>query len=103
MLMISCGTVTLRSKGKVTVQTESTIQSTSTIVLTVDIGACTGVPPEQRLECIQALIALYKEMENVQGILQCSRAPGPIPGTPGADSTITCWREAAAKATGQSS
>ena len=90
MLMMSCGTITVRSKGNVTVHTESNIHSDSTIVLTVDIGACEDVPSEQKLECIRALIDLYKEIENVQEVLQCVRDPRPVSGTPGAHNTVSC-------------
>lgn len=96
---MSCGTVTVRSKG--TVRTESTVQSASTVVLTVDIGACEDVPTEQRIECIRALIDLYKELNDVEGILQCVRDPRPVSGTPSTHSTVSCWRDPVAEAAGQ--
>lgn len=101
MLLMSCGTVTVRSKGNVTVRTESAIHTTSTIVLTVDVGACEYIPSEQKLECIRALIDLYKEIENVEGILQCVRDPRPTSGPAGANHTVSCWRDPVAEAAGQ--
>jgi len=100
-LLMSCGTVTVRSKGNVTVRTESTVQSTSTVVLTVDIGACEDVPTEQRIECIRALVDLYKELNDVEGILQCVRDPRPVSGTQGTHSAVSCWRDSIAETAGQ--
>jgi hypothetical protein len=99
---MSCGTLTVRSKGNVTVHTESDVHSTSTIVLTVDIGACEDVPSEQKLECIRSLIDLYKEIENVEGILQCVRDPRPVSGQYGPNYTVSCWRDPVTEAAGQS-
>jgi hypothetical protein len=100
-LLTSCGTITVRSKGNVTMRTESTVQSTSTVVLTVDIGACENVPTEQRIECIRALVDLYKELNDVEGILQCVRDPRPASGTQGTHPTVSCGRDPVAEAAGQ--
>lgn len=96
-LQMSCGTVTIRSKGHVYVHSESTVQTTSTIVLTVDVSACEGVPADQKLECIRTLIELYKEIENVEGFLQCGRDPHPESGSASTDHTVQCRRDDSAQ------
>lgn len=87
LLSTGCGTV-VRVKGGTTntAQTESKAE----ITFRVDISGCLDIPPEDRLECIQAITESVKEFQDVAKILYCRKLSKDSTGSESPNPPFTC-------------
>ena len=67
-----------------------TSQTTSEVIIRIDLSGCMELPPEERSECIKAVTDSLQEIEDIAKVLYCTRINKTSPGSEGADPTFTC-------------
>lgn len=61
------------AKGHVTVSTESHADVSATVTFKIDVSACDGMDPDQRLQCIIAITDSLKEISDLAQVLACPK------------------------------